>query len=171
MDQMSLGWLQLSLVVLGSLTTVFKGICAATIPNDPIPGGMSSSTNIQPNQGASSNSTPVGFTPWPSQTPYGYQLSQNPRVAMTYTQIYVTADRPYARTEEVIVFVQNFQTELEEHYGRGSEIIPRKVGVKHPDPQSGCYWHMYFESRRFSKPMVTASVGFSSFRFSSFGNY
>lgn len=157
-------WLRLFVTILAMSTIVFKSVCAATIPNNPILGGMCSSTSIQPDQGISSNSTLVGFTPWPSEPPYGYQLSQDPQVAMTYTQIYVTAKRPYARTEDVIVFVQDFQTELEEHYGRGSEIIPRKVGVKHPDPQSGCYWHMYFESRRFSKPMVTAGVGFPFFR-------
>lgn len=156
-------WLQLFVTVLTTSTIFFKSVCAATIPNNPILSGM-----CQPNQGVSSNSTPVGFTPW-DMPPFGYQLSENPRVAMTYTQIYVTADRPYARTEDIIIFVQNFQTELEEHYGRGSEIIPRKVGVKLPDPQSGCNWDMYFESRRFSKPMLTASVGYSSSIFSYLG--
>ena len=159
MNYMKPRWLQLLISLLSTLTSVLKSACAATTPNDQTLGEM-----CLPIQGVSSNSTPVGFTPWPGLPPFGYQLSVNPQVAMTYTQIYVTADRPYARTQEIVAFVQNFQTEIEEHYGRGSEIIPRKVGVKLPDPESGCNWHMYIQSRHFSKPMVTASVGFPSFR-------
>ena len=147
-------WLRLFVMVLSALTIGLKtAACAATIPSNQILGGM-----CQPSQGVSSNSTALRFTKW-TLPPWGYQISENPRVAMTYTQIYQTAGRPYARTEDVLAFLQDFQRELEEHYGSGSEILARKVGSKLPDVESACYWHIYFESRRFSKPMVMASVG------------
>ena len=156
MDHTRRRWLRLFVMVLSALTIGLNtAACAATIPSNQILGGM-----CQPSQGVASNSTALRFTKW-TLPPWGYQISENPRVAMTYTQIYQTAGRPYARTEDVLAFLQDFHRELQEHYGSGSEILARKVGSKFPDVESACYWHIYFESRQFSKPMVMASVGHS----------
>ena len=99
----------------------------------------------------------VGFSKWPS-LPIIITISTTPPLVMTYIRIAKAPKLVASRTEEIFSFISDFQEDLNEHYSEGSDILPRKVGRRIPDPDSECWWDIRFETEIFSKPQLTASV-------------